>query len=52
MAHTFPPMPASAHTPQAVQGPKIFTTQLFVQLHAGHARWFAVGHAGDGRGDG
>ena len=31
---------------------KNFAEQLFVKLHAGHARWFALGHAGDGRGDG
>ena len=32
--------------------PKNFAAQLFVKLHAGHTRCFAVGHAGDGRGDG
>lgn len=32
--------------------PKNFAAHLFVKLHAGHARWFALGHGGDERGDG
>jgi hypothetical protein len=31
---------------------KNFAAQLCIELHARHAGRFALGHAGDGRGDG